>query len=515
MEAPAWGKGAKRPLSGLSRLRTASQVHFKEELRPALDYKFPTFYSPDKYPLVDLASLDSPSSRPDTASRFTVGSVPSSRPILSSRFSSDWTGIHEPAPDGGIKAWSVVVGGFLTYFATFGLLNSFGTFQTYYQDTLLKGSGSSTISWIGSVQLFLLFIGGLFVGPAFDKFGAFKVTAPGAFFYVLSFMFTSLSTKFYQILLSQGFLYGIADAMLFYPTISAVNVWFDHKRGLALGIVVSGSSVGGIVWPILIERLIASIGFPWALRATGFICLAVLIPSVLLVKERKVQEKSNNNGKNTVSDGKGANNASNNSAFDTQRLKVEILTKEYMLQTAGFTFAYLGLFIPFYYLSLFAIKHGVEPGFANYLLAILNAGSFVGRIVSGFFADKFGPFNITFVSSSIAGIVLLSLLAITTQPQIIAFSVLYGLFSGGLISLQSACIAQISPNKAIIGVKIGIMMAVCSVGVLIGNPIAGILLDRAGGEFTTVIIFAGVTLSFGSFLFLLSRLVVKTKSKVF
>ncbi|KAI1812323.1 hypothetical protein GGS20DRAFT_558524 [Poronia punctata] len=59
------------------------------------------------------------------------------------------------------------------------------------------------------------------------------------------------------------------------------------------------------------------------------------------------------------------------------------------------------------------------------------------------------------------------------------------------------------------------MMAVCSVGVLIGNPIAGILLDRAGGDFTTVIIFAGVTLSFGSFMFLLSRLVVKTKSKIF
>jgi len=118
MEAPAWGNGAKRPLSGLSQLRTVSQVHFKEELRPALDYKFPTFYSPDKYPLVDLTG-DLPSSQVASTSRITVGSVPSSRPILSSRFSSDWGGI-DPAPDGGIKAWSVVVGGFLTYFSTFG-----------------------------------------------------------------------------------------------------------------------------------------------------------------------------------------------------------------------------------------------------------------------------------------------------------------------------------------------------------------------------------------------------------
>lgn len=138
---------------------------------------------------------------------------------------------------------------------------------------------------------------------------------------------------------------------------------------------MSGSSIGGIVWPILIERLIEIIGFPWALRTIGFICLAVLIPSVILVKERKSKD-----------DGDGDKNP-----FDTKRLKREILSKEYMLQTAGFTFAYLGLFIPFYYLSLFAIKHGVEAGFANYLLAILNAGSFVGRIISGFFADKIGP----------------------------------------------------------------------------------------------------------------------------
>lgn len=158
----------------------------------------------------------------------------------------------------------------------------------------------------------------------------------------------------------------------FYPTISAVNVWFAQKRGLALGIVVSGSSIGGIVWPILIERLIRMIGFPWALRTIGFICLAVLVPAVLLVTERKV--KYNHQG-----------------SVDMKSLKREILSKVYILQTAGFTFAYLGLFIPFYYLSLFAIKHGVEPSFANYLLAILNAGSFAGRIISGFFADKAGP----------------------------------------------------------------------------------------------------------------------------
>lgn len=61
---------------------------------------------------------------------------------------------HNRVPDGGVRAWSVAVGGFLTYFATFGLLNSFGTFQTYYATDLLAGTSQSTIAWIGSIQVF-------------------------------------------------------------------------------------------------------------------------------------------------------------------------------------------------------------------------------------------------------------------------------------------------------------------------------------------------------------------------
>ncbi|KAH6639998.1 hypothetical protein BKA67DRAFT_489347, partial [Truncatella angustata] len=55
--------------------------------------------------------------------------------------------------DGGIEAWTVLFGGFITYCATFGLLDSYGTFQTYYQEEILKGSSMSAISWIGSIQV--------------------------------------------------------------------------------------------------------------------------------------------------------------------------------------------------------------------------------------------------------------------------------------------------------------------------------------------------------------------------
>ena len=156
----------------------------------------------------------------------------------------------------------------------------------------------------------------------------------------------------------------------FYPTISAVSHWFDHRRGFAVGIVVAGSSMGGICWPFILERLFGQIGFAWTVRAAGFICLALLIPPCLLVKPRLPPRE-------------GAE-----MTFGTVK---EIFTdRTYILLTAAMFFIFWGMFIPFYYLPSYGLAHGMSLAMANNLLATLNAGSFVGRLVSGLMADMFG-----------------------------------------------------------------------------------------------------------------------------
>jgi MFS transporter, MCT family, aspergillic acid transporter len=94
-----------------------------------------------------------------------------------------------------------------------GLLTSFGKFQSYYQAQLLSSTNPSTIAWIGSTQFFTLFISGLLLGPLFDKFGARRLMIPGTFVYVVALMLTSISTKFWHLLLAQGFLLGFGCAL--------------------------------------------------------------------------------------------------------------------------------------------------------------------------------------------------------------------------------------------------------------------------------------------------------------
>ncbi|RAK98500.1 monocarboxylate transporter [Aspergillus ibericus CBS 121593] len=377
----------------------------------------------------------------------------------------------------------VVVGGFLTYFCTYGFMNAWGTFQFYYHEVLLAGMSNSKIAWIGALQLFILSISGLVVGPLYDTWGATRIFAPGAVLYVLAIMFASVSSQYYQLILAQGILLGLGTAMLFFPTITAVSQWYGHSRGFALGIVVSGSSLGGICWPLMLERLIRQIGFPWAMRTAGFLCLALLAPSAFLVvsRPRIVRERMDDQDRRPPN-------------------VIHSLFKDllYIALVIGMFLVQWGMFIPFFYLPTYGSSNGMDADEANNLVSYLNAGSFVGRIASGYVADLCGRLNVTFGCSAVCAVLVFCLHAITGKGSIIAFSVLYGIFSGGLISLQAACVSQITADTRILGLRIGAMMAACSFAGLTGSPIAGALISHDHGAYGDMINFSGIVLSAGA-----------------
>lgn len=147
-------------------------------------------------------------------------------------------------PNGGFSAWLQVVGAFFLFFNSWGMVNTFGVFQTYYEQTLLPEYSASSISWIGTVQGFLLLLAGVVVGPIFDKGYIKTCIAIGSFCVIFGLMMTSLSTEYYQVFLTQGLLVGIGSAFLFVPSVATVAVYFTTRRALATGITTSGGSIG-------------------------------------------------------------------------------------------------------------------------------------------------------------------------------------------------------------------------------------------------------------------------------
>lgn len=152
-------------------------------------------------------------------------------------------------PEGGRQAWLVVAGAWVSFFVSYGFISSAGVYQDYYQSTLLRDYSPSDISWIPSIQLFALSASAPFVGRIFDGHGPNVLVAVGTFLHIFGQMMQSLSTKYYQLLLSQAVCSGIGMGMMFHSSTASVATWFRLRRGLALGLASSGSGVGGVILP--------------------------------------------------------------------------------------------------------------------------------------------------------------------------------------------------------------------------------------------------------------------------
>lgn len=99
---------------------------------------------------------------------------------------------------------------------------------------------------MGTIQSALLSIIGVLAGPLFDL-GAFRLMAvTGSLLVLLGLFMLSLSTSYYQILLSQGVCVGIGGGLLYVPTLTLVSKSFQKQRTLAMGILTCGIGIGKI-----------------------------------------------------------------------------------------------------------------------------------------------------------------------------------------------------------------------------------------------------------------------------
>ncbi|KAK7675853.1 hypothetical protein QCA50_021210, partial [Cerrena zonata] len=253
-------------------------------------------------------------------------------------------------PEGGVQAWLAVMGGFLTLFASFGIINAYGVFQEYYSTTLLTNTSSSVISLIGSLQLFILYGLSPIIGRIFDTYGPSILLPLGSVIIVLSLMLLSLcqAGQTYQFYLCHGVLFGIGNALVFTPAVAITSHWFKRKRAYVIGIVTSGSAVGGIVYPIVLQRLISSLGFGWAVRVSAFITLACLSVASLTIRTNLPLKK-----KLTLA------GAVDLTGFTDLR---------YVLATVGAFLGFYALFVPFFYIESFGNLQGIDPSLKKYLL---------------------------------------------------------------------------------------------------------------------------------------------------
>jgi len=355
-----------------------------------------------------------------------------------------------PPPDGGLTAWLQVLGGYFLFFNTWGLINAFGVFQTYYSTVLLADKSNSTIAWIGTLTSFMLCASPISWGPIFDMGSPRLLVFFGSAAVVFGIFMTSLCREYWQLLLAQGIVVGLGGGCLFITATSILPSYFSTKRALAMGVAASGSSLGGVLYPIIFAHLQPSLGFGWAVRVLAFIALCTLAIPCAVIRPR-------------------AKPPGRRKLFDPAMLR-ELPFAIFNLATF---FGFVGQYIPFFFMEQYAAAHGL--GMPFYMLTFLNVGSIPGRILPSLLADKhFHPLHVLASCTAGATVLAFGWIAIRASTAgLIVWCLLYGFCSGAFVSLQGAAVASMTTNMATIGTRFGLNMFCGALGILIGSPVGG------------------------------------------
>jgi MFS family permease len=391
-----------------------------------------------------------------------------------------------PPPDGGLTAWLQVLCTHLTIFTTFGFFTSFGVYQTYYENTL--GIAPSTISWIGSIQVFLLFGIGTITGRATDA-GLFRpVYIAGAVFQIVGIFTMAESTKLWHLFLSQAVCLGIANGLQFCPAMALVSTYFAKRRALALGFTALGSCTGGVIFPVIAQQCIPRIGFPWTIRIIGFIMLCSNAFTITFYRTRLPPRKTG-------------------PLVDWASFK----EAPFSLFCAGMFFSFWGLYFAFFYIGSYARNVlGASYQQSINLLLVQVCMGFVFRVLPSYYADKVGSLNVLLPSTFVCGIMMFGWIGIKSVSTLYVFAVVYGSGSAIIQALWPAVIGTMNrtPDLKKTGVRMGMAFTIVSVSSFTGPPLAGALIQMNHGDYTYANIWAGTSFFIGGALLVATRFAI-------
>jgi MFS family permease len=315
-------------------------------------------------------------------------------------------------PDGGRLAWATAFGSFLIQFCGYGYANSFGVYQDFYTRIYLTNQPPSTISWIGASNSYLIASSTLISGLLYDRGWFYHLMIVGSLLQSLSLFTLSFAKpgQFYMIFMVQGVLSGIGMGLMYGPCMAVISQHFSKKRTLVMSLVASGSPMGAIIHPIMLNHLLnGTVGFARGVRASaGFISTLLLI-ACLSMRTRALSRP-------TTSYIAVARKCSREVSF--------------ILMTAGIMLCQTGILFPVFYLQLDSIKHGINVHFSFYSLVILNAACVVGRCTAGIIPAYTGLLNLLITSTAACSIIMISMIALSDISSVVVIGVAYGYFSG-------------------------------------------------------------------------------------
>ncbi|OMJ17041.1 Monocarboxylate transporter 10 [Smittium culicis] len=372
-------------------------------------------------------------------------------------------------PDTGY-AWVILAAGTLNFMISFGSFNAFGVFSTFYLLTIFKEFDADVVAWISNVTITMTLVGGLATSFIISKIGIRNTCYFGTVVGTIGLILSSFSTKIWQLVITQGIIYGFGSSLLVNISLLMQALWFEKKMGLAIGIISSGGGFGSLIMVPLITTTVSKLGISWSFRILAIVYFVSTGIGGFLLKTRFDFKP-------------------NRKVIDFRMLKDPFLS---LLNAAGF-FLQVGYTVPLLYFPASLKALGYSQSFSTNFIMVYSVASIIGRLGSGQLADHIQPLYILIFCHFVTGVSMLSLWYF--GKSIVAYTIfyiIYGLCGVNFFSVSPSMVSARYPIKRVSQAN-ALSFLFLGISVFLSIPLVGLAFQRLGQRvhFEHIIIIGG------------------------
>ncbi|KAG7446619.1 MFS general substrate transporter [Guyanagaster necrorhizus] len=366
-----------------------------------------------------------------------------------------------PPMDHGFDAWAYLVSAWLVELLVWSYPFSYGVFLNYYASHEFKDSSSTLLALVGSLSTGLIYLSSIVILPVIARYPARKkqMMYVGLCLSVAGLIGAAFSNTPEMLVLTQGVMYSIGGSFLYFPVMTYLFEWFSDKKGLANGLIFSGTGVGGVVMPIITEALLNKYGRKVTMLALATSFALLVLPAFPYIKPRVP-----------------ISHIVHQRPIDTQFLKYHPF---WVLFIANLVQG-LGTFLPTLYLPTFATDLGLNnaTSVGTWSLSLMNGASAPGLIFIGYLSDRFDLRISIFISALGSSLAVLFIWGFTIHiAPLLVFACIYGFLAPSWSAMWPRFISTVAgddPHQA--SIMMGIFMAGRGVGNALSTPISSGLL---------------------------------------
>jgi MFS family permease len=396
--------------------------------------------------------------------------------------------------------WLMVSAGFLVLMVSWGCQFSFSVFLIPLTEHF--GWSRANTAGVFSLNMLLFGTGSIFSGKLTERFGPRAVVGIGGALMGAGLILSAAIQNLWQLYLVYGVIIGLGASTTWGPLVATVSRWFIARRGLAMGTMSLGISLGIIVLPPLSRYLITRLGWRMSFIFLGLLT-GLLIMGISFLLKRDPKEKGlspymENRKKSTEEKIPVTPSAAGQDWSFSEALG----TGTFWMIFAANLFWLIGFYMVSVHLAAYGTDLGLSPMTAAFAVSLIGGGSIFGKVLMGVLSDRIGPQKVLVINMFLQGLSIFGLVASGSATWIYLLAVLFGFAYGGIAPQLPVLTAQIFGLSSL-GSIFGVLIFSGAVGGAIGPLLGGKIFDLGQSYFWSFSLAGVVVMSSFALIFLL------------